>query len=195
MTAEQLIEAYRNGIFPMADSATSRLVRWYAPDPRSVLPLDAFHVPHNVSKLVRQGKFEVTVDRDFASVIAGCAQRDETWISQEIVRVYSELHQQGLAHSVECWKGGLLTGGLYGVSIGGAFFGESMFSRVRDASKVALVHLVGRLIRGGYRLLDIQMTTSLTAQFGAIQISKSDYQQRLAEALKLEGDWLAEDRG
>jgi leucyl/phenylalanyl-tRNA--protein transferase len=173
----------------MADSATARTVRWYAPDPRAILPLEAFHVPDNVRKLVRKQPFEVTSDRAFADVITGCADRDSTWISHKIVAAYAELHERGLAHSVECWSAGELAGGLYGVALDGAFFGESMFHRRPGASKVALVHLVERLMRGGFVLLDVQMVTPLTLQFGAVEIPRSEYQRRLAAALRVEARW------
>ncbi len=194
LTADKLREAYRCGWFPMADSATSPVIHWYAPDPRSVLPLKSFHVPKNVAKLDRQGRFTVTADRAFSEVIRGCAQREETWISQRIIDVYIEMFSQGDAHSIECWENGGLAGGLYGVSLGAAFFGESMFSVRRDASKIALLHLANRLATGGYQLLDIQMTTSLTRQFGAVEVRRSDYETLLATALAQRGDWTAIDR-
>lgn len=177
----------------MADSFGRKTIRWYAPDPRGILPLDTFHVPKNVGKRIRQGKFEVTSDRAFTEVIRACAQREETWISDAIIRAYSALHFRGAAHSVECWHEGALAGGLYGVSIGGVFFGESMFHRIDDASKIALVHLVERLRAGGYALLDIQMVTPMTLQFGAIEIPRAEYESRLAEALLVEADWGRQD--
>jgi leucyl/phenylalanyl-tRNA---protein transferase len=189
LTPELLVEAYRQGMFPMADSAASRFVRWYAPDPRGVLPLESFHVPGNVAKAVRRGRFEVTTDRAFGEVIRSCGDRESTWISQQIIAAYSGLHELGCAHSVECWADGVLAGGLYGVALGGAFFGESMFYRVRDASKVALVHLAERLVAGGFVLLDIQMVTSLTEQFGAVEIPRPEYERRLAAALRVEARW------
>ncbi len=189
LTPDMLIEAYSTGVFPMADWRRATDVRWYSPDPRAILPLDSFHVPKNVGKLVRSGRFDVTTDRDFPAVMLGCADRRSTWISDLIINAYAALHERGLAHSVECWKEGALVGGLYGVSLGGAFFGESMFSRERDASKVALVHLVERLKAGGYVLLDIQMTTPLTLQFGAIEIPRIDYLRRLEAALRVHASW------
>lgn len=173
----------------MADSYGRRTIRWYAPEPRAILPLDAFHVPKNVGKLYRQQKFEVTSDRAFGDVIRACSDRDETWISNAIVGAYTALHERGLAHSVECWYEGALAGGLYGVHLGGAFFGESMFFRVRDASKIALVNLVERLRAGGFKLLDIQMVTSTTLQFGAIEVPRAAYLKRLAEALPIKAVW------
>lgn len=189
LTPETLVAAYRQGIFPMADSATARTVQWYAPDPRAILPLETFHVPKNVGKTVRQRRFEVTTDRAFERVIRACAERESTWISRQIVTAYTELHEHGLAHSLECWAGSELVGGLYGVALGGAFFGESMFHRQRDASKVALVHLYDRLMTGGFVLLDIQMVTSLTAQFGAVEIPRTQYERLLAAAISVNGRW------
>ncbi|MEM1118529.1 MAG: leucyl/phenylalanyl-tRNA--protein transferase [Bacteroidota bacterium] len=196
LTPDLLVAAYQSGIFPMADR--DGRVGWYAPDPRAVLPLDAFHVPKTLAKTVRQGRFEVAVDRDFEAVMRACAApapgREETWISDEIVAAYTTLHRLGAAHSVECWREGQFAGGLYGVALGGAFFGESMVSRERDASKVALVHLVDRLRTGGFALLDTQMTTPHLERFGVVEISRVEYERRLARALAAEADWFALDR-
>jgi leucyl/phenylalanyl-tRNA--protein transferase len=168
----------------MADHGSGRIA-WYRPDPRAVMPLDAFHVPRSLRQTMRKGVFTVTVNRDFPGVIEACAEREETWISKEIVRAYTELHRFGLAHSVETWRHGRLAGGLYGVALGGAFFGESMFSRKTDASKVALVALVERLRERGFALLDTQFLTEHLARFGAVEIPRQEYERRLAAALAL----------
>ncbi len=160
-------------------------IGWFSPDPRGVLPLDAFVVPARLARVVRQGRFEIAFDRDFAGVMQACADRpdDGTWISPEIFESYQALHRLGLAHSVEAWQGGRIVGGLYGVSLGGAFFGESMFHRVTDASKVALVALVERLRERGFVLLDIQWVTPHLRQFGAIEIPREEYLRRLEVAI------------
>jgi leucyl/phenylalanyl-tRNA--protein transferase len=188
LTPEILLQAYQAGIFPMAESADDPELFWVDPEQRGILPLDGFHVPRRLRRVVRQGYFEVRVDSDFAGTLAACAEatekRPNTWINGEIVRLYTALHAFNAAHSVECWQGGALAGGLYGVSIGSAFFGESMFSRVADASKVALVHLVALMRVGGYRLLDLQFVTPHLAQFGAVEVPRSRYRRLLAEALR-----------
>ncbi len=189
LTPELLLYGYQCGIFPMADPDEGDAVYWFAPDPRAILPLDAFHVPKNLAKLVRRETFEVTYDRDFEAVIRACAERPETWISEEIIQAYVALHRMGFAHSVECRRDGALAGGLYGVAIGGAFFGESMFHRERDASKVALVHLVRKLREGGFTLLDTQYTTPHLARFGVIEIPRAEYERRLAKALRVTARW------
>lgn len=189
-TADDLLNCYRHGVFPMAESRESDGFNIVDPHLRGVFPLDRFHVPKRLARTVRQDRFEVRIDTAFDRVVEECAAidpdddwRDETWINPVLQRLYSELHARGRAHSVETWREGELVGGLYGVSIGAAFFGESMFSRETDASKVALVHLVGRLIVGGYRLLDAQFHTDHLAQFGLEEISRAEYQVRLAGAL------------
>jgi leucyl/phenylalanyl-tRNA---protein transferase len=188
LTPDILLEAYAAGIFPMAESADDPELFWVDPTRRGILPLDRFHVPRRLGRVVRRGVFEIRVDSAFEAVIRGCAAASETrpstWINDEIVRLYGALARRGAAHSVECWQEGELVGGLYGVSLGAAFFGESMFSRVTDASKVALVHLAARLRRGGYRLLDTQFLTPHLAQFGAVEISRARYHRLLAEALR-----------
>jgi leucyl/phenylalanyl-tRNA---protein transferase len=188
LTPDILLEAYAAGIFPMAESADDPELFWVDPNRRGIIPLEAFHVPRRLQRVLRRGGFAVRVDTAFAAVIRGCAEASETrpatWINDEIVRLYGALFERGAAHSVECWHGGELVGGLYGVSLGAAFFGESMFSRVTDASKVALVELVVRLRRGGYRLLDTQFLTPHLAQFGAIEISRARYHRLLADALR-----------
>jgi leucyl/phenylalanyl-tRNA--protein transferase len=186
-TADHLIACYRRGIFPMADARDDDRIFLIDPERRGVLPLDAFRVPRRLARTVRSDRYEIRVDTAFAAVVEACAEpvegRPETWINHPIQRLYEELHRRGQAHSVECWAGGELVGGVYGVSLGRAFFGESMFSRARDASKVALVHLVARLIAGGYVLLDTQFITEHLAQFGAVEIDRETYRGRLAAAL------------
>ena len=192
-TVEDLIACYRRGVFPMAEARDDPRVFLIDPEARGVLPLDRFHVPRRLARTVRQAPFEVRIDTAFEGVIEACAaaeeDRPETWINATIRHLYRELFARGLAHTVECWAGERLVGGLYGVSLGGAFFGESMFSTERDASKVALVHLVGRLIVGDYALLDAQFMTEHLAQFGAQEISRSDYRHRLLEALTTPADF------
>ncbi|MEL6957126.1 MAG: leucyl/phenylalanyl-tRNA--protein transferase [Pseudomonadota bacterium] len=187
-TAE-LLRCYRRGIFPMAESHDDPRLFLVDPDLRGILPLDAFHVPKRLARTVRQDRFDVTINRAFARVLEGCAApaegRETTWINPLIHNLYSGLHREGHAHSVEVWQDGRLVGGLYGVAIGGAFFGESMFSRATDASKVALVHLVARLLRQGYVLLDAQFHNPHLEQFGLIEIIRADFKELLAEALKL----------
>ena len=188
LTPDLLLYGYQQGVFPMADPDDDA-VYWFRPEKRGVLPLDRFHVPKNLQKLVRQGAFEVVVDRDFEGVMRACADRDSTWISEEIIDAYTALHEWGCAHSVECWQEGRLVGGLYGVALGGAFFGESMFHRVSNASKVALVHLVQRLRKGGYVLLDTQYTTPHLEQFGVVEIPSAEYERRLERALTVRATW------
>ncbi|MBP7704751.1 MAG: leucyl/phenylalanyl-tRNA--protein transferase [Caulobacter sp.] len=190
---EELLSCYRRGVFPMADAREDERVFLIDPQRRGVIPLNAFHVSHRLARTVRQNRFDVTVDQDFPAVLELCAEatagRPDTWINRPIQHMYETLHRTGRAHSVEVRLNGALVGGLYGVSLGGAFFGESMFSRERDASKVALVHLVGRLIAGGYRLLDAQFMTEHLSQFGAKEISRGAYRRRLDEALAATADF------
>lgn len=192
LTPELLLRAYAVGIFPMAESRKDREIHWIDPELRGVIPLERFHVPKKLRRKVLRGDFEVTCNRAFAEVIRACAEaqpdRPETWINPTIERLYIELHGMGFAHSVECWvedeDGGVqLAGGLYGVSLGAAFFGESMFTRVTDASKVALVHLVLRLKNSGFHLLDTQFTTPHLRQFGAIDVPREAYKAQLSKAL------------
>ena len=196
LTPDMLLRAYAAGIFPMAESADDPELFWVDPTRRGIIPLDAFHVPRRLRRVLRRGGFEVSLDRDFAGVMQGCAEASETrpstWINDEIVRLYTALHERGAAHSVECRAAGELVGGLYGVSLGAAFFGESMFSRATDASKVALVHLVARLRAGGYRLLDTQFLTPHLAQFGGIEIPRARYRRLLADALRYRAVFLAD---
>jgi leucyl/phenylalanyl-tRNA--protein transferase len=185
LTPDILISAYAQGIFPMAGPDDD--INWYSPDPRAVLPLDAFHVPQTLRQRCRQGAYEIRIDCDFPSVMRHCADRkDGTWINQDIASAYCLLHDLGVAHSVESWRDDELVGGLYGVALGGAFFGESMFHLATDASKVALVHLVERMRARGYLLLDVQFMTSHLERFGAVEIPRDDYLGRLREAIKLE---------
>ncbi len=179
---ELLLAAYANGYFPMADPKTGE-IGWYSPDPRTIFELETFKVPRSLRQTIRKGIFEVRVDRQFEEVMRGCADRKETWISEDIIGSYVRLHDLGFAHSVEAWNDDRLAGGLYGVAIGGAFFGESMFSLVRDASKVTLVALVERMKERGYLLLDTQYTTPHLAMFGAEEISRGQYLKRLERAI------------
>ena len=174
--------AYVDGWFPMGERGT-RLIEWFSPDPRGILPLTAFHVPARLGRTLRAGRFEIRVDTAFAEVMARCAERDDTWISDVITETYTALHLAGEAHSVECWREGRLAGGLYGVALGGAFFGESMFHVETDASKVALAALVDRLRTRGYALLDLQWVTPHLVQFGAAEIRRGHYLQLLRTAL------------
>lgn len=184
LTPATLIWAYANGVFPMA---VRRRIEWFSPDPRCIIELDDFHVPRSLRQVRRQERFELRINADFDSVIRACADRPEgTWISPEIITAYSELHRLGLAHSVESYRGGRLAGGLYGVTLGGAFFGESMFHRESEASKVALVHLVDRMRDRGMVLLDTQRQTPHLARFGAVEIPRREYLCRLARALQLD---------
>ena len=187
LTPQILLQAYSQGIFPMADDDGS--VYWYDPDPRAILPLDTFHMPRSLARRIRQGGFEVRFDTAFREVMTACAKpapgREATWISPEFINVYSALHRLGFAHSVETWINGQLAGGLYGVSIQGLFAGESMFSQVADSSKIALVYLIDRLRQGGFYLLDIQFMTPHLQRFGAIEISRAEYRAQLAHALTI----------
>lgn len=189
ITPELLLRAYACGFFPMADSAESDALYWYDPPWRGVIPLDRFHVPRKLRRVVRQGRFDVRYDSAFPEVLEACAEptedRPKTWINDGIRQLYGALAETGHAHSVECWRNGDLIGGLYGVSLRGAFFGESMFSRAADASKVALVHLVAQLRACGFVLLDTQFMTDHLRQFGGLEISQAAYKQRLALALRV----------
>ena len=190
-----MLRAYRAGLFPMAESRAGHRLYWLDPELRGVLPLSRFHLSRRLLRTVLSGAYSVTSNTDFAATIAGCAAsatgREDTWINPDIERLFIELNRTGHAHSVETWSNGVLVGGLYGVSLGGVFFGESMFSRARDASKVALVHLVARLRLGGYTLLDTQFVTTHLAQFGATEIPRATYKQYLADALQVPATWTA----
>jgi leucyl/phenylalanyl-tRNA--protein transferase len=194
LTPEIVLSAYASGVFPMAESADTPTLFWVDPERRGILPLRGFHVPKRLARTVRADRFQVHVNRAFREVVRGCAEptpdRPSTWINEEIFRLFVDLFERGAAHSVECWRDGRLVGGLYGVSLGGAFFGESMFSRERDASKVALVHLVGRMLAGGYTLLDTQFVTSHLSGFGAIEVPRTVYHRLLGQALSIQGDFL-----
>ena len=195
ITPELLLAAYASGLFPMAERHDDPSLFWVSPEQRGIFPLDGFHVPKRLARTVRADRFVVTTDVCFDRVIKACAaptkERDETWINDKILRLYNTLHTTGFAHSVECWYAGDLIGGLYGVALGGAFFGESMFSCQTDASKVALVHLIARLKLGGFSLLDTQFLTPHLAQFGAIEIAREDYLSRLGTALRKPAYWPA----
>jgi leucyl/phenylalanyl-tRNA--protein transferase len=195
ITPELMLRAYRHGLFPMAETRHGDRLYWLDPERRGVLPLDRFHLPRRLLRTVLSGPYEVTADTDFAATIAGCAAaasgREDTWINPQIERLFGELHRLGHAHSVETRQDGRLVGGLYGVSLGGTFFGESMFSAARDASKVALVHLVARLRLGGFTLLDTQFVTTHLAQFGAAEIARDDYKALLAQAVEVPARWIS----
>lgn len=192
-SVHDLIAAYERGVFPMADAREDDRVFLVDPERRGVLPLDDFRVPRRLARTVRGDPYVIRIDTDFQGVVAACAEatsrRPETWINSGIEGLYCELFRLGHAHSVECWTGEALIGGLYGVSLGGAFFGESMFSKGRDASKVALVHLVARLRFGGYRLLDAQFTNEHLKQFGLREIAREAYHRQLGSALATQGDF------
>lgn len=192
----ELLSCYSRGVFPMADAREDARVFLIDPERRGVIPLDRFHVSRRLARTVRAEPFEVRIDTAFAEVVGLCAAakpgRLETWINAPIERLYNQLHELGYAHSVECWSGEELVGGLYGVALKGAFFGESMFSRRTDASKVALVHLVARLIADGFALLDTQFLTEHLAQFGAEEIPRREYHRRLARALRVEAEFQRE---
>jgi leucyl/phenylalanyl-tRNA---protein transferase len=181
--AELLLQGYRLGVFPMAMEDDS--IAWFSPDPRAIMPLESFHVPHDLRRLARKDVFEIKIDNSFGEVIRGCAKRKDTWINREIIESYEQLYDLGYAHSVEAWSKNKLAGGLYGVTVGGAFFGESMFHRVRDASKIALVGLVDHLRTQKFALLDTQWLTPHLQQFGAIEIPRSQYLKMLRRAVEL----------
>jgi leucyl/phenylalanyl-tRNA--protein transferase len=185
LSAPRLRLAYRSGIFPW----TVNPITWWSPDPRAIFELEQFHVPHSLAKFIRKQPFEITRDRAFCQVMQGCAApspgRGQTWVTPEFIEAYSRLHKQGDAHSVECWRGDELVGGIYGASFGGFFAGESMFHRVTNASKVALCHLVGHLRARGFALFDIQMITPATRQLGAVEIPREEYLKCLKVAVRM----------
>jgi len=195
ITPEVLLKAYACGIFPMAESADDPALYWIEPDMRGIIPLEGFHLAARLARTVRSTPFTVWVDRDFDAVIDGCAEakpdRDRTWINERIRKIYRGLFERGHCHTVEVYDGDALVGGLYGVSLGRAFFGESMFHRARDASKIALVHLIARLRAGGYRLLDTQYVTDHLKTFGAVEVGKRRYHRLLEDALVGEADFGA----
>ena len=193
LSPQLLLAAYAQGLFPMGERRDDPALYWVSPEFRGVLPLDGFHVPRRLARTVRSGHFTVTSNVCFAKVMEACAApapgREQSWINDEILRLYCALHAAGHAHSIECWQDSALVGGLYGVQLGGAFFGESMFSKVRDASKVALVHLVEGLILGGFTLLDTQFLTSHLASFGAVEIPRDEYLLELHTAIAQVAVW------
>ncbi|WP_375548893.1 leucyl/phenylalanyl-tRNA--protein transferase [Oceanicaulis alexandrii] len=196
---QELLACYARGVFPMAESRSDSRVYLLEPDERGVIPLDGFHIPKSLRKTVRRDAFALTVNRCFETVVRSCAApapgREDSWINDQILTLYLDMHAAGHAHSIEAWKDGKLAGGLYGVSLGGAFFGESMFSRETDASKVALVSLVARLNAGGYALLDTQFNTEHLKRFGAQTISQHLYRERLDQAVELNADFFALPEG
>ncbi|MCB9993926.1 MAG: leucyl/phenylalanyl-tRNA--protein transferase [Hyphomicrobiaceae bacterium] len=198
LSADLILRAYMAGIFPMADGADDPDLFWVSPERRGIIPLDGLHVSKSLRKAIRATPFEIVVDRDFDQTIANCAtkgtERDTTWINATIRRLYGELFERGFCHTVEVWDGAEMVGGLYGIALGGAFFGESMFHTRTNASKMALVHLVDRLNAGGFRLLDTQFLTDHLASLGAIEISRAEYELRLTNALEVRGDFHALDR-
>jgi leucyl/phenylalanyl-tRNA---protein transferase len=183
LTPEHLLMAYAQGVFPMAEGRNDPVIHWVDPRARGIIPLDAFHISRSLARRIRRGDYCITVDTDFDAVVTGCAGRDETWINDQIFALYHELHQMHVAHSLEVWDGDLLVGGIYGVVLGAAFFGESMFSRRTDASKIALAYLVHRLRAGGFRLFDTQFLTPHLASLGGVEISRAAYHRMLADAL------------
>jgi len=193
ITPQVLLKAYACGIFPMAESCDDPALYWIEPQQRGILPLNAMHVPKRLARTVRQGSYEIRIDHDFEAVIDGCALsrpgRRTTWINRRIRGLYRDLFDAGYCHTVEAWAGNRLVGGLYGVALNGAFFGESMFSYERDASKIALVYLAARLAHGGFRLLDTQFVTAHLARFGAVEVPRKAYQRLLTEATSADADW------
>ncbi len=194
ITPEMLLQAYAIGVFPMAESQDNPELYWFDPDPRTIIPLDNFHISRRLERTLRQKKFHVTFDTAFTEVMKKCAEpapdREETWINDDILKLYSQLHHYGYAHSVETWQNGKLVGGVYGVSLGALFAGESMFSRVTDASKVALASLLKHLHAKDFKLFDVQYTTSHLKSFGATEISRDEYKHRLSQAIELERNFL-----
>ena len=197
-TPELILRAYQAGIFPMAEAATSDDLFWVCPELRGIIPLDAFHISRTLRKTMKTHPYSVRVDTDFDAIIEGCAtagtDRDSTWINASIRDIYGQLFRRGFVHTVEVWDGSVLVGGLYGVSIGAAFFGESMFHRKTDCSKIAMAYLLERLKAGHYRLLDTQFVTDHLRTFGGIEIPREDYELRLADALPHQADWRTIDR-
>ncbi|MEE9455014.1 MAG: leucyl/phenylalanyl-tRNA--protein transferase [Paracoccaceae bacterium] len=191
ITPEILVRAYCAGIFPMAESAEDPEIFWVDPEKRGILPLDRFHVSRSLRKRLLSGLYQFSTDRCFEQVVKNCADRAQTWINPEIFQLYKQLHRKGFAHSVEVWRADALIGGLYGVAVGGAFFGESMFSKTTDGSKLALIALVARLNAGGFQLLDTQFSTAHLVTMGGIEISRNTYQEYLETALEIPADFAA----
>jgi len=189
LTPRLLLMAYASGVFPMAESAESSEIFWFNPERRGVMPLDGLHISHSLRKAMRRPGLKITANQCFSEVMAACADREETWINPEITALYTELHRLGHAHSIEVWQGADLVGGLYGVSLGAAFFGESMYSRQSNASKIALVGLVARLNLGSFKLLDMQFLTPHLASLGGIEIPQAEYQKQLEAALPQKADF------
>jgi leucyl/phenylalanyl-tRNA---protein transferase len=189
LTPDLLLRAYASGIFPMAEARDSPEVHWIDPRRRGIIPLDRFHISRSLRRRLLRGGFEVRIDYDFGAVVAACADREETWINAQIAALYLDLHGRDRAHSVEVWIDNQLAGGVYGVVLGAAFFGESMFSRRTDASKIALAYLVDRLRQGGFTLFDTQFLTAHLARLGAIEINRTEYRRRLADALERDADF------
>ena len=189
LTPLMVLRAYASGVFPMAESRDDPEIFWVNPRRRGVIPLDSFHISRSLARRIRRAPFAIRTNTDFAGVVAACAERDETWINATIFDLYRQLHEIGHAQSLEVWEGRDLVGGVYGVTLGGAFFGESMFSRRTDASKIALAYLVDRLRAGGFRLFDTQFLTPHLASLGAVEISRAEYLERLHDALVVEADF------
>lgn len=189
LTPTLVLNAYARGIFPMAESAEDDAIFWLDPDRRGVIPLDGFHISRSLRKTILRDPFDIRIDTDFPGVIEGCADRDETWINRQIFGIYMDLFDAGHAHSVEVWDANTLVGGVYGVTLGGAFFGESMFSRRRDASKIALAYLVSRLRVGGFTLFDTQFLTDHLARMGAREVPRATYRTQLKAALEAEANF------
>ena len=194
LTPELMLRAYGAGIFPMSDSAEDPEIFWVDPQTRGIFPLDAFHVSRSLARRMRRGGYQIAVNRDFAGTVRACADRSETWINPDIFATYLGLNAQGYAHSVEVWMDGELAGGVFGVALGAAFFGESMFSRRTDGSKIALSHLVGRLRAGGFQLFDTQFTTDHLKSLGAVDVPRSEYRRQLHLAVTSPADFFAIDR-
>lgn len=192
ITPELLLRAYAAGVFPMSEGRDDPELFWVDPRERGILPLEGFHISRSLARRIRQAPFDIRINTDFAGVVEGCADRDETWINAEIFELYQKLHATGHAHSLELWEGDALVGGVYGVALGAAFFGESMFSRRRDASKIALAYLVSRLRFGGFELFDTQFVTDHLQSLGAVEISRAAYRSRLSDALQKPANFLAQ---
>ncbi|MDF1871656.1 leucyl/phenylalanyl-tRNA--protein transferase [Vannielia sp.] len=192
LTPDLLLQAYRMGLFPMSEGAEDEEIFWVEPRQRGIFPLDNFHISRSLARQIRREAFTISINRDFAGVMRGCADREETWINAIILDLYQQLHERGDAHSLEVWEGDELVGGVYGVALGGAFCGESMFSRRTGASKIALAYLVDHLRRNGFALFDTQFLTPHLARLGAIEIPRADYLKRLRNALELQADFIAD---
>ena len=191
LSPELLLSGYAQGIFPMAESREDTRLYWFEPQQRGVIPLDGLHISRSLARRLRSGEFTITINRAFRATVEGCAAREETWINGPLFALYDQLHAAGFAHSLEVWRAGELVGGIFGVTLGGAFFGESMFSRTTDASKIALVHTVDRLRRAGFTLFDTQYLTPHLASLGGIEIPRDNYKNWLAEALQIDADFAA----